>query len=113
MTNGTGEAHDEGEAQSMFTPVKPVVSNNYMIVDTIYQSAPASHLGVPGPDGDGYDLGFNGLSAVSDEIKALLPPECLVAFNEALAKELEWKKQWGTESSSTLRKAPAIDKGVV
>jgi chromatin structure-remodeling complex protein RSC7 len=93
--------------------VKPIYSKNYMIVDTIYESAPGSTLGVPGPDGDDYDLGFNGLSSISDDIKAELPPECRKAFDDALEKEKQWKNKWGTESQFTHRKAPTIDKGVI
>lgn len=113
LTNGHTDGHDEGEVQSIFTPVKPIYSKNFMIIDTVYESAPASHMGVPGPDGDAHDLGFNGLSSVPDDIKSELPPDCLKAFEDALEKEMQWKNNWGTESSSTLRRAPAIDKGVV
>ena len=107
------EAEENQHADSMFTPVKPVYSRNYMIVDTVYESAPSSSYGVPGPDGEIHDLGFNGLSSVSEEIKAELPPECLAAFEKALANEMQWKTQWGTESTDSSRKAPAIDKGLI
>src|SRR3954451_4021778 len=89
------EENDSVEAKSIFSPVKPIYSRNYMIVDTVYESAPSSSYGVPGPDGDVFDLGFNGLSTVSDEIKAELPPECLAAFENALEKEMQWKNNWG------------------
>lgn len=112
LTNGHTQ-DDEVAQKTIFTPVKPIYSKNYMIVDTVYESAPASHLGVPGPDGDAHDLGFNGLSSVPENIKAELPPECLEAFDEALAKERQWKNHWGTESQNTMRRAPVIDKGVV
>jgi chromatin structure-remodeling complex protein RSC7 len=108
-TNGHTPDSDPG----IFTPVDPKISRNYMVVDTIYQSGPSPHCGIPGLDGDAHDLGFNGLSGVSDEIKALLPPDCLVAFEEALSKELEWKGQYTTENRDTHRKAPVIDKGLL
>lgn len=110
LTNGH---RGDDEPDTMFTPVPPIVSRNRLVVDTVYESAPASHLGIPGPDGDIFDIGFNGLSNVSDEIKAELPPECLQAFEEALAKEEEWKSRWGAEAEFAHRRAPAIDKGVV
>lgn len=97
----------------MFGPVKPIYSRNYMIVDTVYETAPSSNYGVPGPDGDAHDIGFNGLSSVSDDVKAELPPDCLKAFEEALEKEMRWKNRWGSESTSTSRRAPIIDKGVI
>jgi chromatin structure-remodeling complex protein RSC7 len=104
---------DPEETKSIFTPVKPIYSRNYMIVDTVYESAPSSSYGVPGPDGDAHDLGFNGLASVSDDIKAELPPECLAAFEAALEKEMQWKTTFGTESSDASRRAPAIDKGLI
>jgi chromatin structure-remodeling complex protein RSC7 len=113
LNNGHTEDNEDGEEKSIFTPVKPIYSKNFMIVDTVYESAPAVNLGVPGPDGDTYDLGFNGLSSVPDDIKDELPPECRKAFDEALEKELQWKSKWGTETQFAHRRAPAIDKGMV
>jgi chromatin structure-remodeling complex protein RSC7 len=107
------ENAEEEETKSIFLPVKPIYSRNYMIVDTVYESAPSSSYGVPGPDGDVHDLGFNGLSTISDDIKSELPPECLAAFEAALEKEMQWKTKWGTESSDSSRRAPAIDKGLI
>jgi chromatin structure-remodeling complex protein RSC7 len=112
LANGHNGDHED-KVQTIFTPVKPIYSRNFMIIDTVYNSAPSSHLGVPGPDGDAHDIGFNGLSSIPDDVKAELPADCLKAFEQALEKETQWKAQWGTESSSTLRRAPAIDKGVV
>lgn len=103
---------DANEASTIFAPVPPIVSRNYMVVDTVFESAPRPNLGVPGPDGEFFDMGFNGLSAVSDDVKAELPPECLAAFEEALAAEKEWKNRWGSETTDGLRRAPKIDKGV-
>lgn len=111
-TNGHANDHEEGEVPSIFPPVRSIYSRNYMIVDTAYETPQYSNLGVPGSDADSYDMGFNGLSSVSDEVKAELPPECLAAFEEALAKEIEWKSKWGTEGTDTHRKAPIIDKGL-
>lgn len=109
-TNGHIEEQAE---QTMFTPVKPIYSKNYMIVDTVYESAPSSTFGVPGPDGDFHDIGLNGLSSISDDIKAELPEDCRLALEEALEKETEWKNKWGSEGQSGHRRAPIIDKGVV
>jgi chromatin structure-remodeling complex protein RSC7 len=105
--------HDQtsGDEPTIFPPVDPILSRNYMVVDIIYESAPASNLGVPGPDGGVCDIGFNGLADISDDIKADLPPECLRAFEEALEKERSWKSNWGLESQNGFRRAPKIDKG--
>ncbi|KAK0104690.1 hypothetical protein ONS95_004963 [Cadophora gregata] len=110
LTNGHTEENME---PSIFTPVKPICSKNYMIVDTVFESSPSSTLVVPGPDGDFHDLGLNGLAGISDDIKAELPEECRLALEEALVKEMQWKNKWGSESQSGHRRAPIIDKGVV
>jgi chromatin structure-remodeling complex protein RSC7 len=111
--NGTTNGHTHNGEATIFPPVKPIYSRNYMIVDTVYESAPSTNYGFPGPDGDVQDLGLNGLASVSDDIKAELPPECLKAFEHALEKEMQWKNTWGTEMSDTARRAPVIDKGVI
>jgi len=118
ITNGEitkAEEFAEADLQSpsIFTPVKPILSRNFLIVDTLYENPPSSMLGVPGPDSNTYDLGFNGLSGVSEDILSELTPECRKAFNDALAKENEWKGRWSTEAVDAKRKAPIIDKGMI
>ena len=48
--------HSIEHVESIFTPIKPIYSRNYMIVDTVYETAPASNIGVPGPDGNAYHI---------------------------------------------------------
>ena len=108
-----GHKTEEEDTPTIFAPVHPKYSRNYMIVDTVYESAPSISLGIPGPDGDGYDLSFNGLSGVPEAVKSELPLECLEAFEGALRKEQEWKSKWNTEARDSLRRAPIIDKGVI
>lgn len=98
---------------SIFAPVKPIYSKNYMIIDTVYESAPSSNLGVPGGDMYTTDVGFNGLANVPDDVKAELSPECLAAFEKTLEKELEWKNRWSSEKKDAQRRQPIIDKGLV
>ena len=78
--------------------VPPIVSRNYLVVDTHYESPPISGLGIPGPDGDFYDVGVNGLPDLDEEDLATLTPECRVAFEKAKVEEHEWKNQWHSES---------------
>jgi chromatin structure-remodeling complex protein RSC7 len=103
----------DAPAPSIFAPVKPIYARNFLIVDTMYENPSSSHLGVPGPDGGDYDLGFNGLAGIPDDIKNELPLECRQAFDKALNKEIEWKSRWGTEALDSKRKAPIIDKGLI
>jgi chromatin structure-remodeling complex protein RSC7 len=111
-TNGTSHA-SEGHEDTIFAPVKPVYSRNYLIVDTIYKSPPSSNLGVPGPDGDNYDIGFQGLTGISEDILSELPPDCRAAFDEAKKLEQQWKGSWGVEAIDSLRRAPTIDKAAI
>jgi chromatin structure-remodeling complex protein RSC7 len=113
LLNGHADEEREDKVQSIFTPIKPIYSKNYRIIDTVYESAPSSNLGVPGTGAYVSDLGFNGLANVPDEIKAELPPECLAAFEKTLAKEMEWKNRWSTEAKDSQRRQPIIDKGLV
>lgn len=122
LLNGPSNSHREyaedlpdadSQAVSIFPPVKPIYSSHFLIVDTLYENAVSCHLGVPGPDGDVHDIGFNGLASVPDDIRNELPPENRKAFDEALAKELDWKTKWRTESEDSMRKAPIIDKGLI
>ncbi|SZF04513.1 unnamed protein product [Blumeria hordei] len=106
-------ANKEDSCSSIFPPLMPMYSKNMLVVDTVYESAPASLLGIPGPDGDTLDIGFTGLSGVPEEIKSELPPDCRKAFDQALNMEQQWKSRWGSESEHSHRRPPIIDKGVV
>ena len=115
LTNGTGtdDAMDIEEVPATQTQSKPtifsevpqIISRNYSIIDTVYTSAPISNAGFPGPDGaiEDFTSGPNGLDAVPDDILAELPEDCRRAFEEARARELGWKGQWGKEAHSGLR----------
>jgi chromatin structure-remodeling complex protein RSC7 len=103
LTNGVhhvnlnGAAKHEPSTPTIFTPISRVISRNFLVVDTKYESPPISGLGIPGPDGDVLDVGPNGLPDVSDDILAELPPDCRKAFEDAKAKEAQWRQNWGNE----------------
>jgi hypothetical protein len=98
----TANDQNLGDDQTIFPPVDPILSRNYMVVDTIYESAPASNLGVPGPDGGVYDIGFNGLSDISDDIKSDLPPECLKASKRPWRKNVLGSRNGGWKVKTVL-----------
>lgn len=56
---------------------------------------------------------FNGLSAVPQAVRDLLPPKCRSAFDAAVASEVEWKSRWAGEGEKTCRQKPVIDKAIV
>ncbi|KAK7512544.1 nuclear localization protein-like protein NPL6 [Phyllosticta citriasiana] len=102
QTNGVnginGTNHVQKALGSTFGKIPPVVSRNFLVVDTHFQSAPMTGLGVPGPDGDFRDVGINGLPEPSEDILEELPEECRNALQEAKEKEHEWKSSWSTEA---------------
>jgi chromatin structure-remodeling complex protein RSC7 len=100
----------------VFPPLNPIIARNFKVVDYIMETPPAS---LPN---SAYQQNYNvpdvlapfqGLGALSDEIKDLLPPECRAAFDEAVAKENDWKSKWGPEAEVTHRRQPIIDAAIV
>jgi len=78
--------------------------NNFLTTDLRFQSARHSNLGVPGPDGDVFDvLPCTQLRNVPRELLAELPSDCRGAFEKALREEMDWKGQWGLEARDCLR----------
>lgn len=107
---------EEATADSaMFPPVPHKMSRNFYVADTYYECPNAGVLSAAHESADSADFlaSFNGLQAVSDDIKNLLPPECRKAFDAALDKQNAWRSQWGPESETTSRRAPVIDKAIV
>lgn len=103
LTNGVHDLTNGVDAvnlnhDTLFTPVPPIVARNYLVTDIVYQSPQISGLGVPGPDGDFHDVGPNGLANIPDELLAELPDDCRRAYEDAKAKEEEWRNTWRTEA---------------
>ncbi|KAK1755864.1 chromatin remodelling complex Rsc7/Swp82 subunit-domain-containing protein [Echria macrotheca] len=109
-----------------FPPLNPAISRNFLVMDTQMEMpprgvAPAAYTPAPfDPSAPSQDdsvpdflAPFQGLRAVSDDIKELLPPECRKAFDDALKVELDWVASRGTEATTTSRRAPVVDKAIV
>lgn len=133
----SGDAANKPSASSA-TNLKPLpasIPRNYLVVDT-YMAVPGPGVGAavsarpqPPPPffppgtrrmtaaamaaGDLTSPFTQGLSAVPDEIRALLPPECRAAFDNAVAKEREWSSKWGPEEVVGCRHQPVIDKAIM
>jgi len=106
------------EASTLFPPVPPKVARNFLVTDITLETPPAgiSSASYSRPYGEvpaDFMAQFRGLSAVSDDIKDLLPPECRVAFDEALEHETQWHAKWGNEKDKMARREPVVDKGIV
>ncbi|KAH6635056.1 chromatin remodelling complex Rsc7/Swp82 subunit-domain-containing protein [Chaetomium sp. MPI-SDFR-AT-0129] len=121
---------DETPASSttIFSPVKPSVSRNFLVMDTHLETPPA------GVSSASYDVPFRtsrtnpasatnasadflspfrSLQAVPDDIRALLPEECRQAFDGAREKEDTWFARWGDEAEMMARREPVVDKAIV
>jgi chromatin structure-remodeling complex protein RSC7 len=101
------------DSPSSLPPVPSQISNSYLVADILYQNAPFSGLGVPGPDADMIEPSGSGLSAVPQDIVDLLPEKERQAFEEAKAREGRWKNNWGSETEDSMRKALLVDKGLI
>lgn len=103
------------QASTLGGPVPLKMSRNFYITDTYLETPPSGIASVVYDRTDKTDLlaPFNGLGAVSDDVKALLPPECRAAFDAAVDNETEWKTRWGPETEKMSRRQPIIDKAIV
>lgn len=99
----------------MFPPVPLKLARNFYITDTYYEtpSVGGALAADNRSDPAGMVAAFNGLEAVSDDIKDLLPPECRRAFDTALQKQKDWRSRWGSEAEHVSRRGPIIDKAIV
>ncbi|KAL9106022.1 MAG: hypothetical protein Q9187_008616 [Circinaria calcarea] len=88
---------------TIFPDLAPGITRNFAVTDTYYEGPPMSGMGIPGPDGDIMDVGPLGLADVTEEVLAELPEECMAAFLEARAAEIEWKAKWRAEQEEHAR----------
>ncbi|KAI9704346.1 MAG: hypothetical protein M1836_007208 [Candelina mexicana] len=109
-TNGVVDLTESSNAQfeglpqdTIFTPVAPIYTRNFMVTDTYFITPPISGLGVPGTDADSVDVGLKGLVEAADEVLTDLPIECRRAFQDAKAQEWEWKHGWSAEADQAAR----------
>lgn len=114
MNDATDSQPLDTSTPTIFTPVNPIYTRNYLIVDTLYETPPTGiTAGIPGSCDGTNDVGFNGLSSVSEEIRNLLPEECRVAFEKAVREERAWKGKWGGEERDGMRAGMVIHKGFI
>ncbi|KAK0383353.1 hypothetical protein NLU13_9266 [Sarocladium strictum] len=97
---------------TLFAPVPHKLSRNFAVIDTSYEGGGCGAAAAK-TDTTDFLASFNGLEAVSDEIRNLLPESCRRAFDGAVNKSREWESRWGTEEQMMARRAPVIDKAIV
>ena len=103
--NGTDQQMSESDAPeaSIFTPVPEILSRNFLITDTYYESPPSSTFGYPGPAGSVQDVGPGGLSEIPEHVWSELPDDCREEFLKTREDEREWRARWGTETEDKAR----------
>jgi chromatin structure-remodeling complex protein RSC7 len=109
---------EEATAEStVFPPVPAKMARNFFVTDTYFETSSAGIISASAVDDTAgsadFLASFQGLSAVSDDIKDLLPPDCREAFDNAVVKETSYRSQWGPESEKMSRRQPVIDKAIV
>jgi chromatin structure-remodeling complex protein RSC7 len=93
------------------------MTRNHLVLD-IYHRGPGAGLASAAyeqPYDDSDPLApFRGLSAVSAEIRALLPPACRAAFDSARVHEIAWRTGWDEARARERdsRRALVIDRTV-
>lgn len=103
----------EKENDTIFPPVNPIITKNFLVVDTVYENPSYSGFGIPGPDGSSMDLAQNNLSSIPQHLIDELPEDCRLALEVAQEKERGWMDTFGTESRDGSRRQPIIDKGII
>lgn len=117
------DPEDANNESQVFPPLSPSIPRNFMVTDTYFETPPSGIAAVSydsapmgsvnGENGSDFLAPFRGLTAVSDEVKDCLPPECREAFEKAAAHEQSWHAKWGVEASAKSRRNPIIDKAIV
>lgn len=99
----------------LYSPVPLRMSRNFCITDIYLENPPSGVASIAYEETGRTNFlsSFNGLGAVSKDIRDLLPPECEKAFGEALQHEVAWQSHWSQESDKMSRRQPVIDKAIV
>jgi len=109
------ESSSSASSATLFPPLDARIARNFRVIDTTMEMPPSgvAPAAMETHDVPAFLADFQGLGAVSDDIKDLLPPECRAAFDTAAAKERSWKAAWGPEAQFAHRRAPIIDAAIV
>ncbi|KXJ91726.1 chromatin remodelling complex Rsc7/Swp82 subunit-domain-containing protein [Microdochium bolleyi] len=102
-------------SSSAFPPLDPKIARNFRVIDTAMEHPPSgiATQAMETHDVPSFLADFQGLAAVSDDIRDLLPAECRAAFDSAAEKERSWKAAWGPEAQHGHRRQPIIDAAIV
>ncbi|KAI9796243.1 MAG: hypothetical protein M1833_006412 [Piccolia ochrophora] len=103
LTSQSAPQESRARNGSAFPALNPVISKNYMVVDTEFISPPISSCGAPNVDSRSFGPMGRGLDDLDEEILAELPSDSRKALKEAQAAERQWKTKWRSEAADGLR----------
>ena len=107
-----GDETSRADKTEIFPAVPPKMSRNFAVMDISYEGGgygqAAATTGAPD-----FLASFNGLGAVSEDTRRLLPDDCRRALDAAIGKGKDWRNRWGPEEKTMARRAPVIDKAIV
>ncbi|KAI8154333.1 hypothetical protein KHU50_010587 [Colletotrichum sp. SAR 10_65] len=103
------------DPKSSFAAVSPAVQRNFNVVDIVYET-PRAGVQSAGKRPDNvpdFLQPFNGILAIGDDLKALLPPECRESLERHQAEQREFETRFGDEKDTMARGGLLIDKAIV
>lgn len=103
------------DPKSSFAAVSPAVQRNFNVVDIVYET-PRAGVQSAGKRPDNvpdFLKPFNGILAIGDDLKALLPPECRESLERHQAEQREFETRFGDEKDTMARGGLLIDKAIV
>lgn len=101
----------EESPSSIFPPLSKLITRNYLVVDTHFQTPPHASFPPPGPDAHLANNTLN-LPDLDAQDLADLPEDCRNAFLDAKRAEGEWRGMWGSEKRDGWRGVLRIGVGV-
>ncbi|TDZ20907.1 Chromatin structure-remodeling complex subunit rsc7 [Colletotrichum orbiculare MAFF 240422] len=111
MVNGQNGA----DATAAFPAVSAAVQRNFNVVDVVYETprAGVQSAGKRPANVPDFLKPFNGILAIGDDLKSLLPPECRESLERHQAEQREFEERFGDEKNMMARGALQIDKAIV
>ncbi|KAF6840398.1 chromatin remodelling complex subunit [Colletotrichum musicola] len=108
-------SENAAEPTAAFPTVPTAVRNNFNVVDIVYETPRAGIQSAGRRPADVPDFlkPFNGILAIGDDLKSLLPAECRESLECHQAEQREFEGRFGDEKDSMARGYLQIDKAIV
>ncbi|KAK1535868.1 chromatin remodelling complex subunit [Colletotrichum paranaense] len=106
---------DTSDSNSALPSVPSAVQRNFNVVDIVYEipRAGVQSAGKRPAEVPDFLKPFNGILAIGDDLKALLPPECRESLERHQDQQREFESRFGDEKDKMARGNLQIDKAIV